>query len=229
MRIVVTGASRGIGLEFVRQYLERGETVEAAARSPERSEGLAKLKPRFRETLRLHACDVAHDASARTLAASLKDGPVDLLINNAGVMGQTGDLLSLDLEDALQTIRTNSLGPLAMARALLPRLLKSRQPKMAHITSKMGSIADNTSGGYYAYRMSKAALNMASKSLAADLRKDGIVSVVFHPGWVKTDMGGAGALVSPEDSVGSMIRLIDGLTIEQSGKFFGYRGEEIPW
>jgi NAD(P)-dependent dehydrogenase (short-subunit alcohol dehydrogenase family) len=229
MRAVITGASRGIGLEFARQLLQRGDSVEAAVRSPQRANGLRRLAGDFPRTLRIYSCDVAAEASVRAFAASLSSEPVDLLINNAGIGEARATLEELDLDNAVVAFQVNALGAIRVTRAVLAWLRRSSVRKAIHITSKMGSISENDSGDSYAYRMSKAALNMASRSMAIDLREDRIISAVIHPGWVRTDMGGTGAPTSVEDSVSGMIRVIDGLTMEQSGSFLDYRGQKIPW
>lgn len=229
MRIVITGASRGIGLEFARRYLERGDHVEAVVRSPASADALYALGAAAGGRLRVHGCDVTSDQAARALAAALGEGGVDILINNAGVMGKMQALEALDFQDILRTIDANALGPLRVTAALLPHLRRGAGRKVAHVTSGMGSIGDNTSGGAYGYRMSKAALNMACRSMAIDLRREGITAVVINPGWVKTDMGGPGAPTPVEESVRLMMGLIDGLSPAQSGAFLDYRGHTWPW
>ena len=226
MRWVITGSNRGIGLELGRQLLARGDVVEAAARKPQDG-GWAKELRASGAGLRVHACDVRDDASVRAFASALEAGPIDVLVNNAGVMGKLQALEELDMADVLATIDTNALGALRVTGALLPRL--GRGSKVVHITSGMGSIGDNGSGGAYGYRMSKAALNMASRSMAADLRGRGISSIVVNPGWVKTDMGGRGAPLPVETSAANIIKLVDGLRPEQSGSFLDHSGREWPW
>jgi NAD(P)-dependent dehydrogenase (short-subunit alcohol dehydrogenase family) len=229
MRIVVTGAGRGIGLELTKQLLTRGEAVEAGVRDPARSAGLDELGRAHADRLRVHACDVADDGSVRSFAEALGHEPIDVIINNAGVIGKLQPLEELDMVDMARTINVNALGPVRLTRALLPLLRKGAARKIVHISSKMGSLADNTGGGSYGYRMSKAALNMASVSMARDLRAAKIATVVLNPGWVKTDMGGKNASTPVAESVRGMLRVIDALTLETSGKFFGFQGDEIPW
>ena len=225
MRFVVTGANRGIGLEFVKQLTARGEQVEATVRGPGDAPELRTLaRPGVR--LRIHRLDVADDASVDALAAQLS-GAVDVLINNAGVSGAKGGEL-IDPPDIVRVLNVNAVGTLRVTRALLPRLREGKGRKIANLTSKLGSIAD-ASGGRYAYRLSKAALNMATKLLAEDLRAEGFRTVALHPGWVQTRMGGTAAPVPPEQSVQGMLRIIDGLTEEQSGRSFDFQGREIPW
>ncbi len=229
MRIAITGASRGIGLELARQYLLRGDSVEAAVRAPQRAVELRRLAGDFPKTLHIYACDVQDEASVRAFAASLNSGALDVLINNAGRMGQRISLEELDLGDLVEAFQVNALGAIRVTRACLAWLRRSNVRKVIHMSSKMGSIGDNTSGDHYSYRMSKAALNMAARSMSIDLREERIISVAMHPGWVRTDMGGAAALISAEESAGGIIRAIDGLSLEQTGCFLDYRGRELPW
>ncbi|HET6981751.1 MAG TPA: SDR family oxidoreductase [Myxococcaceae bacterium] len=226
MRFVVTGANRGIGLEFVRQLTGRGEDVDATAREPEEAPELqAMVRPGVQ--LRIHRLDVADDTSVAAFAEQLSSGPVDVLINNAGVSGVKGGEL-IDPADILRVFNVNAVGTLRVVRALLPRLREGKGKKIADITSQLGSIAE-ASGGRYAYRLSKTALNMATRLLAEDLRGEGFRTVALHPGWVQTRMGGTAAPVPPEQSIRGMLRLIDGLTAEQSGRTFDFQGREIPW
>ena len=227
MRWVITGTSRGIGLELARQLLERGDVVDAAARKPEESRGLAELRERHQARLRLVACDVSSDASVASFAEALAPGDVDVLVNNAGIMGRRAGIETVDPKDVIATFDTNAVGPLRVTRALLPRLKKGA--KVAAITSGMGSIEDNTSGGAYGYRMSKAALNMAMRSMSVDFRDRGIVAVTINPGWVVTDMGGAGAPTPVETSAANIIRLVDGLGMGDTGKFLDHTGRTWPW
>lgn len=225
---MVTGASRGIGLELVRQYLERGDAVVAACRAPQEAVGLQGLSAAHPESLRVLPCDVSDDASVASFGQSLNGLGVDLLINNAGV-GDWAGLDALSTEVALRLYSINALGPLRVTRALLPALRGGQGRRVVHISSGMGSISDNSSGGAYAYRMSKAALNMASKCLSLDLADDKIISVVINPGWVQTDMGGPGASISTLESVTAMIARFDALTLAHSGAFLNWRGGEYAW
>ncbi|MFP2929741.1 SDR family oxidoreductase [Pyxidicoccus sp. 3LG] len=229
MRYVITGASRGIGLEFVQQLLRRGDTVEAGVRSPE---GARRLEPLARESgnrLRIHALDVESDASIRSFAADVCASPVDVLINNAGVPGLWCALADVDYADMARTFAINAMGPLRVTSALLPALRRGAARKVAHVSSNMGSVANNTEGGAYAYRMSKTALNMGVRTLANDLRAEGFVTVALHPGWVQTDMGGPQAPLPAQDSVRGLLRIIDGMGPEHSGRFLDYQGAELPW
>jgi NAD(P)-dependent dehydrogenase (short-subunit alcohol dehydrogenase family) len=231
-RVLITGASRGIGLEFARQSLQRGDRVFALARRPEASKDLAALARDHGERLTLVAGDVTDDAAveaARAKVASVT-GAIDLLINNAGTYGtRGGSLENLDLAEVRSVYEVNAVGPLRVTKALLPLLRKGRSAKVISISSQMGSIENNQGGGSWAYRMSKAALNMANRNLAHDLRGDGIACIVLHPGWVRTDMGGPGAPLSAEEAVRSMIRTIDGITLDRTGAFLDRDGKPLPW
>jgi NAD(P)-dependent dehydrogenase (short-subunit alcohol dehydrogenase family) len=233
MRVAITGASRGLGLEFTRLYLSAGHQVLALARHPEKSKGLRDLlSAKHATSLTCIECDVAEDGSverAGETARGTVDG-LDLLINNAGTYGTRGEHLpELDLAEVRQVFEVNCVGALRVSRAFLPLLKKAPGAKLVHITSLMGSLADNRSGGAYAYRMSKAALNMASINLALDLGRDGIVSVVLHPGWVKTDMGGPNAPLGIEEAVRAMMQTIERLGPEDSGGFLDRHGKPQPW
>jgi NAD(P)-dependent dehydrogenase (short-subunit alcohol dehydrogenase family) len=231
MRTLVTGANRGIGLELVRQLRDRGDEVEACARKPAEARALAALAG---DRVRLHPLDVADPASVRALASSLGDTALDLVFNVAGVYGGAGRSLGqladdLAVGDVLATFDINAAGALRVVVALLPHVRRGTAKKLVHVSSTLGSIGDNTSGGFYAYRMSKAALNMMSRSLAADLRGEGITSLVINPGWVQTDMGGPGATTPVTDSVAAILREVDRATLADSGEFLNWRGNRIGW
>lgn len=217
--VLISGANRGIGLEFARQYAADGWDVIATARHPEQADALNQLGV---EVLPLDTSDAA---SIKKLAESLKGRPIDVMIANAGVMGP----LELDSKGWTETLVTNSIGPTLLAAALKPNIAASDQKRMVAITSRMGSIADNSSGGYVAYRSSKAALNAAWRSLSIDWSRDGVTLAMFHPGWVQTDMGGPNAAITPQQSVSDMRRTIASLTPDRSGSFLNHDGQEIPW
>jgi NAD(P)-dependent dehydrogenase (short-subunit alcohol dehydrogenase family) len=228
MNVVITGANRGIGLELVRQFLARGDTVHAGVRDPASATELSALGPQHAGRLHVAACDVSDEVRVRAFAAGVP-GPVHLLVNNAGMRERPDGLEDLDAEALLRTFRVNAVGPLLLTRALLPQLRAAKGAKVASLGSGLGSISDNTSGDAYGYRMSKAALSMAMRSLAQDLREDGILAVVVSPGWVKTDMGGPEAPLSVTESAAGMVTFLDGLTPQQSGGFFDYKGERLAW
>lgn len=228
MRIVVTGANRGIGLEIVRQCAARGDEVFAGARVPEHATKLLALRDASGGRVHVAHCDITDDDSVRAFAASVQ-GAVDAVINNAGMMGAMTSLEALDFDDALRTYDTNALGPLRVTRAFLPHLRRGGTRKVLHVSTGMASIEDNTSGGAYAYRMSKAALNMAVRSMANDLRAEGVVTAVINPGWVQTDMGGSGAPTPVAESVRGILARLDALGPEQSGSFLDWKGGTWPW
>jgi NAD(P)-dependent dehydrogenase (short-subunit alcohol dehydrogenase family) len=227
MRILVTGANRGIGHELVRQLVERGDDVDAVSRTPQEIVYEDKAAD---SRIRLFRCDIADDASVRALAAELGDAAIDMVINNAGVGGgNRQSLRDLDFAEALRTYNVDALGALRVSLALLPHVRRGQVKKLVHVTSGLGSIGDNKSGGYYAYRMAKAALNMMAKNLAMDLRGDGITSIVINPGWVQTDMGGPHAAITPSESVRGMLRVIESATLAQSGEFLDWNGGRYPY
>lgn len=220
---VVTGANRGLGLEMARQLEAGGASVIATARHPESASDLTAVG------VRVEPLDVGDPGSIAAFAARLADTPVDVLINNSGVGGAGQPIGSVAAEDLANLLRVNAVGPLLVTQALLPNLRAGRHRVVAAISSRMGSIDDNASGGYYAYRSSKAALNMLFRSLAVDLRSEGFTCTVLHPGWVRTDMGGPSAPLTARDSVAGLLRVIEGLTPEQSGAFLDHLGAPIPW
>jgi NAD(P)-dependent dehydrogenase (short-subunit alcohol dehydrogenase family) len=217
--VLITGANRGIGLAFAQSYAADGWRVIAACRSPARATDLKKV----RGDVVLHPLEVTDEAQVAALGKALKGEAIDVLINNAGVAGES------DTQGWLDTFAVNSIAPVRIAQALRPHLERGEKKVVASITSGMGSIADNTSGGSYAYRSSKAALNAAMKSLSVDWASRGFAVIVLNPGWVKTDMGGSGARLAPADSVKRMRRIIDSAGPDQNGRFFNYDGKDYPW
>lgn len=227
--VLIIGANRGLGLEWTRQWLARGATVHATTRQPDTAKELQEMKSEAGSRLSIHRVDVASDDSVRELAAELDGTPLDVLIHNAGIGGHD-KLENLDTDSVRHMFNTNSVGALRTVRAFRENLRQaSGRGKVALITSLMGSIDDNRSGGSYAYRMSKAALNMAGKSMAVDLADEGIDVMILHPGWVRTDMGGPSARISPEKSVSGMIELLDRLTPDLSGTFWHTDGRQLAW
>jgi NAD(P)-dependent dehydrogenase (short-subunit alcohol dehydrogenase family) len=221
--IMITGANRGLGLEFARQYSQAGWEVVAACRNPGKAKDLSALKV---ETMALDVGDMAAIAAA---ARHLRGRPIDILLNNAGVYGDEQAFGKIDAEDWAKVLRVNAIAPIKLAEALLPNLLAGQRKLMVFITSIMGSIADNSGGGSYLYRSSKAALNAAVKSLSIDLSRQGVTALLLHPGWVKTDMGGAGAPVQIPDSIAGMRRVIDGVKPGEALRYLDYQGHALPW
>ena len=241
---LVTGANRGIGLEFVRQLLARGDHVVATCRHPGKASALNTLAGEHPGRLHVLPLDVADAKSRASLLHDLPlvlgdDGRIDLLLNNAGVLHsgeRFGHVEQAMLDDSL---RTNAIGPFLLAQALVPLLCDvapghaddtgSPRTVIANISSQLGSIANTTRFGTPSYAISKAAQNMASVLLARALAERGIVVLALHPGWVQTEMGGAQAQVTPADAVAGLLQVIDGATQAQSGSFVDWRGEPLPW
>jgi NAD(P)-dependent dehydrogenase (short-subunit alcohol dehydrogenase family) len=221
--VLITGASRGIGLEFARQFAGAGWTVLATCRDPGKAGALAAIPGVAVEEL-----DVDDGGSIAALRARIGGIPVDALVNNAGIIGSRARFGGLDYDAWAAAMRTNVLGPLRVAEAFVENVVASERRLMAFVSSRMGSIAQ-ASPGSTVYRSSKAALNMAVRGVALELEPRGVTAVLFHPGHVRTDMGGPSAPVSPEQSVAGMIRVMLGLTPRQSGRFLNYDGSEIPW
>lgn len=217
--VLITGASRGIGREFARRYAADGWRVVATCREPSASDLGGAVYP----------LDVEDPASVAALRAELEGEPIDLLINNAGVFGPRGVTVgSIDFEAWDAVLRTNVLGAIRVAEAFAPNVAASQRRTMAFLSSRMGSIADS-GGGEYIYRSSKAALNMAVRSLSVDLSGKGVICLLFHPGWVRTDMGGPSAAIDAAASVAGMRAVIDRATTADTGRFFSYDGTDLPW
>jgi len=228
---LITGANRGIGLEFSKQFAADGWRILACCRYPEKSDALNKLAAMYPDQITVHTLDVTNHEQINRLAQTLASKSIDLLINNAGVypdpMGYSfGDT---DYEAWAQAFLINTMAPLRMAEEFADHIKRGNQKIIVTITSKMGSVADNNRGGSYIYRSSKSAVNMVVKSLAIDLKSIGITAVLIHPGWVRTDMGGPDGLISTKQSVSGMRNIISQISLADSGKFFAYDGQIIPW
>lgn len=234
--VFITGANRGLGLEFVKQYVAEGALVHACCRRPGGAAELKALEKANREQLRVHALDVTRTEAVQRLAAALSETPIDILINNAGIFGPKADtdkdlrqsLGHIDEEIVAKVIRINALAPLVVAQAFTEQVARGAFKKMVAISSTLGSIA-GTSGGHYAYRISKAALNMAMATLAKDLEPRRISVSVFCPGWVRTEMGGPHAPQTVEASVAAMRRLIDSEPVHGPARFQLFDGSLVPW
>jgi NAD(P)-dependent dehydrogenase (short-subunit alcohol dehydrogenase family) len=228
--ILITGANRGLGLEFCRQYAADGWQVIACSRNPIEAVALQTLAEQY-TNIRLGIVDVGDFASIDRLAEKLADVRIDVLLNNAGVYtdNKTNGFGQLDYSSWLQSFVINTQAPVKMTEAFLPHLQRGELKLVVNVSSLMGSISDNTSGGSIFYRSSKAALNAAMKSLAIELKPQAIGVLTLHPGWVKTDMGGPYALIEAEESIAGMRKVISGFTLEQSGAFIKYDGQLMPW
>jgi NAD(P)-dependent dehydrogenase (short-subunit alcohol dehydrogenase family) len=221
--VLITGANRGLGLEFARQYQIEGADVIACCRHPAQADSLKQLGVKVMEL------DVADPTSVTMLAAALNGTGIDILVSNAGIWGpRTQGADTCDPEAIMETLRVNAVAPFRLARALKPNLLAGHDRKLAVLTSKMGSISDS-SGGEIAYRASKAALNMIMHAVAKEWAHDGILVGIFHPGWVKTDMGGPHAPLDAKTAVAGLRARIADLSLRTSGHFLDYSGKEIGW
>ncbi len=228
--ILITGANRGIGLEFTAQYAAAGWRVLAACRDPSETGDLRRIAEAAGGAVSLHRLEVTDPQSIRRLADELSSQPVDLLLNNAGVAGrEAANFGQTPAKPWLDTLAVNVVAPMHMAEAFLPHVQRSERRIIATISSRMGSVGENDQGGSYAYRSSKAAVNAVAKNLSVEMKNKGITVVVLHPGWVRTDMGGPEAPVSPEESVTGLKGVLDKVTLADTGKFLNYDGTEIPW
>ena len=227
--VFITGANRGIGLELTRQYLAAGEKVFASARDPS-IESLSRLTERYPDNLKIVMLDVTDESNIQTVAGSLEGTSIDLLINNAGLFhSKHEDFSSLNPDTWIEEFRVNSIAPFLVTRALKSNLANASSSVVGMISSKMGSMGDNQSGGNYSYRSSKAALNAVSVSLANDLSDLDIPVVALHPGWVQTDMGGPNGLIDVETSAAGLKAILDKAGKAESGKFYDYSGKQLPW
>jgi NAD(P)-dependent dehydrogenase (short-subunit alcohol dehydrogenase family) len=221
--VLISGANRGIGLEYARQFAARGYKVIGTARDPADAKELASVAGR------VEPLDVTDAASVAALATRLDGVAIDILVNNAGMFDRKD--VSVDRVDFAmmeQTFAVNTLGPLRVTQALLPNLRAGKRRTIVNMSSQLGSI-EQSNGTWYAYRASKAALNQINKTLSAELAAAGFTCVVLHPGWVRTDMGGAGATYAPEESVRGLITVIEKLGPADNGRFYDFKGNAIPW
>jgi NAD(P)-dependent dehydrogenase (short-subunit alcohol dehydrogenase family) len=228
--VLITGANRGIGLEFARQLSARGDAVIATARDL----GGLSAGARGLAGVRWASLDVADAASIDGLSAQLDAlpggvGTIDVLINNAGVSSTAKTLTGLSAAELHRVFAVNTFAPMLVTKSLMPRLAAGGRKLIVNITSQLGSIANNTGGSTYPYRASKAGLNQLNASLANELRPGGFTCLVMHPGWVQTDMGGKQATLTPEASVRSLLSVIDRAEPGMSGRFLNYDGTPLPW
>ena len=227
--ILVTGANRGLGIEFVEQYINEGNDVIATYRNENSSMDLIEMGNE-RSNLKLLQLDVSSNKSLNSFAENLGDSPIDIFINNAGVYGpRNSSFGNVDEENWIPAIKINAIAPILLTQLIIKNIRSGADKKLIYITSKMGSIDDNKGGGAYVYRSSKTALNAVVKSLSVDLENEGMTVALIHPGWVKTDMGGPNALIDKDTSVRGMIEVISNLDISSTGNFYNYDGSIIPW
>ena len=227
--VLITGTNRGIGLEFAKQFIARGDTLLATCRDIASATELDRLKVN-NEKLQIFELDVSSQESMESLPEKLEGQAIDIFINNAGVYGpRDSEFGNVSTGEWAKVFQINAKAPMILTQLLIENLHDGFEKKLIYISSKMGSIDDNKGGGSYVYRSSKAALNAVAKSIAVDLGNSGYSVAVLHPGWVQTDMGGPNALIDTDTSVSNMINVIDNLNTQNSGSFFNYDGVIIPW
>jgi NAD(P)-dependent dehydrogenase (short-subunit alcohol dehydrogenase family) len=228
--IMITGASRGIGLEFVSQYNADGWRIFACCRTPGQAGELNDIAANSNGRVTVHQLDVDQDASVAALKAELGEQPFDVLLNNAGIMGQRSATRgNIDYDAWGAAMVTNVMGPMRMVEAFADNVAASTQKKLITISSRMGSIGETKADNSIVYRSSKAAVNMVMKVVANDLGSQGVITTSFHPGWVRTDMGGSSADISAEESAGGIRQVIAGLSAGDNGGFRNYDGQVIQW
>ena len=225
--VLITGSNRGLGLEFVKHYSENNYNVIACCRNTDDANDLYSLSKK-NDSIQIYALNVGNTDQINVLSKSLQNQPIDILINNAGIY-RSSTLGNINKDDWVDSFLINTIAPFEIIQNFLPHLLNGESKKVISITSKMGSIDDNTSGGSYIYRTSKTALNSMMRSLSHDLLGQGISTLTLHPGWVRTDMGGAGAWIDVNESVKGMIKQIEKLSTNNSGRYIDYAGKPINW
>jgi NAD(P)-dependent dehydrogenase (short-subunit alcohol dehydrogenase family) len=227
---LITGTNKGLGLGLTKSLLDKGYKVFATCRKMAKAKELEALSKTFPNKLKILEVDVVAPNAGESISNFLKDEPIDLFLNNAGTIGSRGQGFGqVTTSDWLEVLQVNLIAPLLISQSIIENISKGSEKKMFFLSSKVGSIADNSGGGMYVYRSSKTALNQVVKSLSVDLLGNRISVVALHPGWVRTDMGGPNALISIEKSVSGMIGVISRTTLTDTGKFFNYDGKEIPW
>lgn len=225
---LITGANRGIGLELTRQVLAQGHQVLATCRDPNKADELNALASEG--DLQVLRCDIGKPDDIANLVDTLGGKSIDVLINNAGIYGPRDAVLgNLSREPWVEVMEIDLIAPVMLTQALLPNIQAGSEKRVAFLSSKMGSIADNSSGGSYMYRTAKAALNQAIKSLAMDLLEQNIIALSLHPGWVRTSMGGPNGLIDTQTSASGLLNVIRSATEKDSGEFIAYDGKRIPW
>lgn len=237
--LLITGANRGLGLELLKQFDDRKWRIHACCRAPDKAADLQAIADKSGGRIHVHALEVTDFAAIDALAGALNGEPIDVLFNNAGLMdgrqrafnreGPTQAFGTIDYDEWRTILRVNVLAAMRMAEVFVDNVAASERKTIVTMSSIMGSIEMTDWSGWHSYRTSKTAVNMMMRGLASDLKDRGITAVGIHPGWVRTDMGGPGADVAPEDSGEGLAKVVDGLTPEQSGRYLTYDGGELPW
>lgn len=234
---LVTGANRGLGLEWIRQCAGTVDRLYATCRDPGAADALHEVAQAHPDTVTVVALDVADPDAIDAAAARVQDeaGALDLLVNNAGISGgATSDRFgAVDAERMSKVLRVNTVGPHLMTQAFADLLAAGAEAGgravVVNVTSQLGSIARTSGGGWHSYKASKAALNMCTRLQAAELKEDGVIVVALHPGWVRTDMGGSNARLSPAEAVRGMRAVVSDLTVDEAGQFLAHDGTRLPW
>ena len=226
--VLITGANRGLGLEFTKQYAADGWQVIACCREPKSAAALNTLKNTYPKNIVVYALDVANFGQIDKLAELLTGKKIDILLNNAGIYPESASL-DMNYEDWMQAFKVNTMGPYKIVETFIKNVAASELKKIVLISSKMGSLSDNHIGGSNIYRTSKAAANMMMKSLSLDLKEQGIACGILHPGWVQTDMGGPNGLINTQQSISGLRQVIAELNLNNCGRFIAYDGKEIAW
>ena len=225
--VLITGANRGLGYEFVKQYSENGFEVLACCRNRNNAKELKELAETSNK-IKVYELDVGNVKAIKSLSQQLQNEKIDVLINNAGIY-RSSTVGNINYDEWIESFKVNTIAPYQIVENFLNQIINGDLKKVVSITSKMGSIDDNTSGGSYIYRSSKTALNSMMRSLTHDLKNQGIATLTLHPGWVRTDMGGPGGWIDSFESVQGMIKQIDKLTLDNSGTYLDYAGKSINW
>ena len=231
MKALITGSNRGIGLELTRQLLKRGWRVFATCRNRISAVKLNELGGDYQSQVSIIQLDVSDPTSIESSFETISEqtDALDLLINNAGIQLSNDQISTLKIDEMEQTFLINSISPMLVCQRYLKLLQVGESPRIVNISSLRGSLAWYEDSRFYSYSASKAALNMMTKRLSFETKAYGIITIVIHPGWVKTDMGGLGAKLTMEESVRGMLHVIDNLTMKDNGKFLGWDGKEVPW
>ena len=227
--VLITGANRGLGLGFVKSFLAKNVNVICTTRNIPGSKELLECKKKHPKNLEILELDLLGENSENALSDLLSDKPIDIFINNAGVGNSNQRFGVVSSKPWVEVLKVNLIAPLTVTQSIIENIKKGSDKKIYFLSSQLGSIEDNTSGGMYIYRSSKTALNQVVKSLSVDLKPMGITVISLHPGWVKTDMGGPNAPVSIDESIKGMMKVIDATDIRNTGTFLNFDGQGLPW